>query len=1133
MGDNSEIKKLQNHLALLKDEYSKLQKKYNEVEIKYNAMAASSGNSTEDTFAFRLLNHVSHLYGSPLYSDIKIKLYDKDINAHKLVLSARSDLWNESVLSNKEELDWSDIDTDVGTAIVKWIYTSCLEVDNVEFTLNVLKKAHELKLNQLVESCEQYLISNVNIRNCVKLYTVAEMLNAERLLNYCSGLLSTHWNDLNASDFEDMSGPLLYKMLKSKTTYPLHAAIKLDREDVVFLCLVENSAKLKEVVNAWSDEEELPLELALRSKNESLANSLIQHNSDVNIRDKDGEALLHRAIRRKDTHSILFLLDNKADTTLTTPKGKETPLHLLASSGGLDQADVIAEKMLRSGVSINAQNSQGLSALHITIQSDNKQLFKILLEQSGVNLNLKTQDDHSPLYYALLRYEEDHDQPQDTYANLLVERNVVTDSSYPKRNNESLLQVVTSMGLQESSMFLTAHVANVDHVNQDGGSALHTACARNLGALTMRLLERGANPNLQTYDAREAPLHLCVSNKSLDCIEAFIKFNENVRNGVYKDDEVEKCLVDFDVRDAEGDTPIMVAVNKGHGYNEVVLLLIKGKADVNIRNNNDFTLLHQAIMKEDVKTSLFLLENGADVNAETPDSESPLQLAIHCRLGEVVDALCSRGVDMSARDKSGNCPLWAALETEQFDIASILVRHGVDTDCWSEGPDKCQQTLLHQAIDENKEGAAIFLIQAGCDIDCHRLPGPNGEGGEEARDKASPLHLCCQWGLDTVVRTLIEHRANVNNRDAENKTPLHIAIENKQDDIISLLLAVPEIDLSLRDKNGLSPFATALTFRNNKAAQVILGKMPNAAEQFDSKGQNFLHVAIKKKDIESVLFLLTVNVDVNSRVQDAMLTPPLHLAAQHGDETMVRSLILAGARVDDRNTQKRTALHVAAEEGNAPVVSALLQNNADCDAVDCESDNALHIAVRSGNLAVVKVLLTESTIDAGAFNLKGRNPLHELCKYGKENAAAICDFFLECMPDYQVDKPDINGNSPLLLAYMKGNANLCRSLVKANVCLGTENNEKISIFNYQVPSKHLLNRLLDQLSQPPKWTHTDLCQECGKGFSITARKHHCRHCGRALCSRCSDQEVPILKFGENKPVKVCNICFDVLKGGIN
>lgn len=82
-----------------------------------------------------------------------------------------------------------------------------------------------------------------------------------------------------------------------------------------------------------------------------------------------------------------------------------------------------------------------------------------------------------------------------------------------------------------------------------------------------------------------------------------------------------------------------------------------------------------------------------------------------------------------------------------------------------------------------------------------------------------------------VLQTLVEHGANINIRDAENKSPLHVAIENQHHEIISLLLRVPEIDLSVRDKTGLSPFATALTCRNNKAAQAILDKLPSAAEQ--------------------------------------------------------------------------------------------------------------------------------------------------------------------------------------------------------------------------------------------------------------------------------------------------------------
>lgn len=43
-----------------------------------------------------------------------------------------------------------------------------------------------------------------------------------------------------------------------------------------------------------------------------------------------------------------------------------------------------------------------------------------------------------------------------------------------------------------------------------------------------------------------------------------------------------------------------------------------------------------------------------------------------------------------------------------------------------------------------------------------------------------------------------------------------------------------------------------------------------------------------------------------------------------------------------------------------------------------------------------------------------------------------------------------------------------------------------------------------------------------------------RHCGRLLCHKCSIKEIPIIKFDLNKPVRVCDICFDVLTlGGVS
>lgn len=43
--------------------------------------------------------------------------------------------------------------------------------------------------------------------------------------------------------------------------------------------------------------------------------------------------------------------------------------------------------------------------------------------------------------------------------------------------------------------------------------------------------------------------------------------------------------------------------------------------------------------------------------------------------------------------------------------------------------------------------------------------------------------------------------------------------------------------------------------------------------------------------------------------------------------------------------------------------------------------------------------------------IRGQSPLHILGQYGKENAAAIFDLFLECMPEYPLDKPDAEGNT--------------------------------------------------------------------------------------------------------------------------
>ena len=145
----------------------------------------------------------------------------------------------------------------------------------------------------------------------------------------------------------------------------------------------------------------------------------------------------------------------------------------------------------------------------------------------------------------------------------------------------------------------------------------------------------------------------------------------------------------------------------------VVASLSAQGANVNIKDNEGVPLLHQAILRQCTEAALFLLDQSdVDINMKVAEDElTALQLAVKRHLPLVVKHLCKRGANMFVLDGEGNSPLWSALDSGQEDIALILASNGCDTTQWCDGPEKCQQTLLHRAIDENNDAVAIFLIK--------------------------------------------------------------------------------------------------------------------------------------------------------------------------------------------------------------------------------------------------------------------------------------------------------------------------------------------------------------------------------------------------------------------------------------
>eukprot|EP00287_Rhodomonas_sp_CCMP768_P016071 CAMPEP_0196759740 /NCGR_PEP_ID=MMETSP1091-20130531/104856_1 /TAXON_ID=302021 /ORGANISM="Rhodomonas sp., Strain CCMP768" /LENGTH=340 /DNA_ID=CAMNT_0042108599 /DNA_START=56 /DNA_END=1078 /DNA_ORIENTATION=+ len=65
--------------------------------------------------------------------------------------------------------------------------------------------------------------------------------------------------------------------------------------------------------------------------------------------------------------------------------------------------------------------------------------------------------------------------------------------------------------------------------------------------------------------------------------------------------------------------------------------------------------------------------------------------------------------------------------------------------------------------------------------------------------------------------------------------------------------------------------------------------------------------------------------------------------------------------------------------------------------------------------------------------------------------------------------------------------------------------------------------------QGPRWVQDHVAfwccnPECNVEFSVFVRKHHCRHCGKVFCDRCSRNKRALMKFGFTTPVRLCDAC---------
>ena len=110
-------------------------------------------------------------------------------------------------------------------------------------------------------------------------------------------------------------------------------------------------------------------------------------------------------------------------------------------------------------------------------------------------------------------------------------------------------------------------------------------------------------------------------------------------------------------------------------------LLIRG-ANPDVRDEQQRTPLHQAVLGNSLGLVGLLIEHGADVNARDDQGFAPLHFAVQEHAPEIVRVLVGKGADVNARDEDGNSVLWRAVAGARGrdDLVRFLLETGASPD---------------------------------------------------------------------------------------------------------------------------------------------------------------------------------------------------------------------------------------------------------------------------------------------------------------------------------------------------------------------------------------------------------------------------------------------------------------------